>query len=194
MPRWRLQHRDEHRLHDGVSGRRLAGAVARMAHDVVCGWRRHPRRSRSPCPSSLVRRNPESIGLLPDGEPRTPNSEPSNPDWELGPRRLYPARSHFDRRVLDIRYWRALYGLVASGIGLFNESILAEQGFGAKVYYQTLVVTAMTGLAGNFVGGWLARFVPLNRLMAISAPGARGGPAGSSSCPHDQQWPWSGRR
>ena len=26
----------------------------------------------------------------------------------------------------------------------------------------------MTGLAGNFVGGWLARFVPLNRLMAIS--------------------------
>ena len=26
----------------------------------------------------------------------------------------------------------------------------------------------MTGLAGNFIGGWLARFVPLNRLMAIS--------------------------
>jgi MFS family permease len=62
----------------------------------------------------------------------------------------------------------ALYGLVASGIGLFNESILAERGFGANVYYQTLVVTAMTGLAGNFIGGWLARFVPLNRLMAIS--------------------------
>jgi MFS family permease len=51
---------------------------------------------------------------------------------------------------------------------LFNESILAERGFGASVYYQTLVITAMTGLAGNFVGGWLARFVPLNRLMAIS--------------------------
>ena len=26
----------------------------------------------------------------------------------------------------------------------------------------------MTGLAGNFIGGWLARFVALNRLMAIS--------------------------
>jgi MFS family permease len=62
----------------------------------------------------------------------------------------------------------ALYGLVASGIGLFNESILAERGFGPNVYYQTLVVTAMTGLVGNFIGGWLARFVPLNRLMAIS--------------------------
>ncbi len=62
----------------------------------------------------------------------------------------------------------ALYGLVASGIGLFNESILAERGLGPNIYYQTLVVTAMTGLAGNFAGGWLARFVPLNRLMAIS--------------------------
>ena len=40
----------------------------------------------------------------------------------------------------------ALYGLVASGIGLFNESILAERGFGADVYYQTLIVTAITAL------------------------------------------------
>jgi MFS family permease len=62
----------------------------------------------------------------------------------------------------------ALYGLVASGIGLFNESILAERGFGPSIYYQTLVVTALFGLAGNFIGGWLAGFIPLNRLMAIS--------------------------
>ena len=26
----------------------------------------------------------------------------------------------------------------------------------------------MTGLAGNFIGGWLARMISLNRLMAIS--------------------------
>jgi MFS family permease len=62
----------------------------------------------------------------------------------------------------------ALYGLVASGIGLFNESILEERGFGPNIYYQTLVVTAMTALAGNFVGGWLSRSIRLNRLMAIS--------------------------
>ena len=50
----------------------------------------------------------------------------------------------------------ALYGLVASGIGLFNESILAERGFGADVYYQTLVVTAMTALVGQLpaAAGW----------------------------------------
>ena len=62
----------------------------------------------------------------------------------------------------------ALYGLVASGIGLFNESILAQRGFGPDIYYQTLAVTAMTGLAGNFAGGWLASRVALSRLLAVS--------------------------
>ena len=62
----------------------------------------------------------------------------------------------------------ALYGLVASGIGLFNESILAERGFSADVYYQTLIVTAITALAGNFGGGWLATRMSLPSLLAIS--------------------------
>ncbi len=62
----------------------------------------------------------------------------------------------------------ALYGLVASGIGLFNESILAERGFGPDVYYQTLIVTALTALMGNFAGGWLATRIPLPHLLAIS--------------------------
>ena len=62
----------------------------------------------------------------------------------------------------------ALYGLVASGIGLFNESILSERGFGPEVYYQTLAVTAMTALTGNFLGGWLSARVSLGRLMGLS--------------------------
>ena len=62
----------------------------------------------------------------------------------------------------------ALYGLVASGIGLFNESILAERGFGPNVYYQTLIVTALTALIGNFGGGWLAMRMSLSTLLAVS--------------------------
>ena len=112
----------------------------------------------------LVRRSPEAIGLAADfakEEHGTGNPEAARSGFTLGEALHTPA------------FWifavgSALYGLVASGIGLFNESILAERGFGAPVYYQTLVVTAMTGLAGNFVGGWLARSFPLNRLMAIS--------------------------
>jgi MFS family permease len=50
----------------------------------------------------------------------------------------------------------AVYGLVASGIGLFNESILAERGFAPRMYHQALAVTAITALAGNFAAGALA--------------------------------------
>ena len=121
----------------------------------------------------VVRRSPESIGLTVDGanpapEPRTqhPNPEPSTQNPE-------PPGSTLRDALRTSAFWvfaigAALYGLVASGIGLFNESILSERGLGPNVYYQTLVVTAMTGLAGNFIGGRLARFLPLNRLMAIS--------------------------
>ena len=120
----------------------------------------------------LVRRSPESIGLLPDGasELGTRTAEPLGTGT---PGTAEPAGYTLREALATPAFWvfaigAALYGLVASGIGLFNESILAERGLGPNIYYQTLVVTAMTGLAGNFVGGWLARFVPLNRLMAIS--------------------------
>jgi MFS family permease len=62
----------------------------------------------------------------------------------------------------------ALYGLIASGIGLFNESIFAERGFGASVYHQALAVTAITALGGNFLGGWLAGRMRLTRIMAAA--------------------------
>jgi MFS family permease len=71
----------------------------------------------------------------------------------------------------------SLYGLIASGIGLFNESILAERGFGADVYYRTLAVTAITALAGNFLGGWLAPRVALTRIMAAALVILAGGVA-----------------
>jgi len=113
----------------------------------------------------LVRRSPESIGIAVDGDIAEPEPEPE-PELE-------PAGFTLREALRTPAFWifavgAALYGLVASGIGLFNESILAERGFGPTVYYQTLVITAITSLAGNFVGGWLARTVPLNRLMAVS--------------------------
>jgi MFS family permease len=109
----------------------------------------------------LVRRSPEAMGLAPDGDSAAATPA-SIEDGATTPQALAtPA------------FWvfaigAALYGLVASGIGLFNESILAERGFGADVYYQTLVVTALTALAGNFGGGWLATRMALPKLLSIS--------------------------
>ncbi len=62
----------------------------------------------------------------------------------------------------------SVYGLVASGIALFNESILAERGFDPATYYRTLVVTALTALAGNFAGGAFAARGSLRRLLAVA--------------------------
>jgi len=107
----------------------------------------------------VVRRSPESCGFDPDGAPSTTSHPLSGHQWQAALRT--PAFWLFASGT-------ALYGLVASGIGLFNESILAERGFGPEVYYQTLVVTAITALAGNGLGGWLAGRVPLLTLLALS--------------------------
>lgn len=62
----------------------------------------------------------------------------------------------------------SLYNLIASGIGLFNESILVELSFDAGMYHRSLVVTALTSLVGNFLGGWLASKWNVNRLMTLA--------------------------
>ena len=62
----------------------------------------------------------------------------------------------------------SLYGLVASGIGLFNESILAERGFPPEVYHNALAITAITGLAGNFVAGAWADRGSLRRVLVVA--------------------------
>ena len=62
----------------------------------------------------------------------------------------------------------ALYGLVASGIGLFNESVLAERGFAPEIYHQALAITAITGLAGNFVAGAWAERGSLRGVLIVA--------------------------
>jgi sugar phosphate permease len=81
----------------------------------------------------VVRSRPETIGLHADGEADgdarrarvTVATEPPGHRW--------------GEAMSTGAFWvfalgAALYGLVASGIGLFNESILAERGFGHAVY------------------------------------------------------------
>jgi MFS family permease len=116
----------------------------------------------------LVRRAPEELGLVPDGdglrESKTnPNRRESDSNGGLS----------WLEALATSAFWvfaagTAMYGLVASGISLFNESILAQRGFGADTYYLTLVVTAFTALAGNFGGGWLASRTKPGNLMAAS--------------------------
>jgi MFS family permease len=62
----------------------------------------------------------------------------------------------------------SVYGLVASGIGLLNESILVERGFTPDIYYRALAVTAITGLLGNFAAGALAGRTSLRSILVTA--------------------------
>jgi MFS family permease len=108
----------------------------------------------------LARRRPEAIGLKMEGAPATATSR-SGPGFTWLEALRTPA------------FWvfalaSSTYNLVASGIGLFNESVLAERGFAAGIYHRSLVITALTSLLGNFLGGWLAEKWSVKRVMAIA--------------------------
>ncbi len=106
----------------------------------------------------LVRDNPEREGLALDG-----------------------AATKVEDHLVDLSMWDALqspafwvfalssslFGLVYSGIALFNQSILEERGFDAATYHQVLVISTLLGLGANFAGGFLASRVSIQRVMGI---------------------------
>ena len=106
----------------------------------------------------LVRNHPEGEGLELDG-----GTEPE------------------PFRLTDLTMWEALrtpafwmfalsssvFGLVYSGISLFNQSILEQRGFDASVFHTVLVISTMLGLLANFGGGWLATRWPIQRLTGL---------------------------
>jgi MFS family permease len=62
----------------------------------------------------------------------------------------------------------SLYGLVSSGLGLFNEAVLAERGFSQEIYHQILAGTALISLAGQLGCGLLTLRWSMQRLAAIA--------------------------
>jgi MFS family permease len=61
----------------------------------------------------------------------------------------------------------SMFGLVYSGISLFNQSILEQRGFDASTYHTVLVISTLVGLLANFGGGWLATRWPIQRLTGL---------------------------
>jgi MFS family permease len=109
------------------------------------------------------RSTPESIGTDVDGGAGTEEDAP----LDAG------ARATLGEALRSPAFWvfaaaSSVYGLVASGIGLLNESILAERGFTPDIYYQALAVTAITGLFGNFFAGALAGHTSLRSILVTA--------------------------
>jgi MFS family permease len=110
----------------------------------------------------LIRRNPEDCGVSLDGE----KQDKERADESVAGHTLFQAISTPAFWVFALA--SSVYGLIASGIALFNESILAELGFDATTYHRSLAIIALTSLIGNFLGGWLAAKWSLNRLMSVT--------------------------
>jgi len=62
----------------------------------------------------------------------------------------------------------ALFALVSSGLGLFNEAVLAEHGFDQRTFHNFLAVTTFAGLLGQLLCGWLALHGSLRRLLGTA--------------------------
>jgi len=133
-------------------GWRLAWAAIGLA--LVAGL--------APMAWTLVRATPDTIGEVMDGDRAARPEAVQNPAPVAAGERL-AASATLAEALRSPAFWvfglaSSMYGLVASGIGLFNEAILAERGFEPGVYHTALAVTAITGLAGNIVGGaWAER-------------------------------------
>jgi MFS family permease len=111
------------------------------------------------------RSTPENVGAEVDGG----GSESIDIDAASGPQ----AQATLGEALRTPAFWvfasaASMYGFVASGIGLLNESILVERGFSPDVYYRALAVTAITGLIGNFAAGGLAGRVSLRSILVVA--------------------------
>jgi MFS family permease len=76
------------------------------------------------------------------------------------------------RALLTPAFWTfglatSFYGLVASGLSLFNQSVLAERHFDRSVFLTITVLAPIVGLAANLLAGLLAARVRLGILLAI---------------------------
>jgi cyanate permease len=62
----------------------------------------------------------------------------------------------------------SLFGLVSSGLGLFNQAVLAERGFDQQTYVQFLAGTSIIALVGQLGCGWLTLRWSMQRLLGIA--------------------------
>ncbi len=62
----------------------------------------------------------------------------------------------------------SLFGMISAGFSLFNQAILAERGFDASTYYETVKMGFVLGLAGQAACVALARWLNYQKIVAIA--------------------------
>lgn len=89
-------------------------------------------------------------------------------------KRLGPQNEFTHREALQTpMFWVcslsiSLYGLIAAGISLFNESILVDQGFQKEVYYESLAMGTGIAVVAKLCSGFLGIYWPVNRMLSVA--------------------------
>jgi MFS family permease len=60
----------------------------------------------------------------------------------------------------------SIWGMIASGVTLFNEDIFKERGFDRDLFFNVLATVGWVALGSKFFFGWLVNHVRLTRLLA----------------------------
>src|SRR5947209_3383547 len=111
------------------------------------------------CVGAWLLVNPTQVGL--EGKAAPDGGSPARAGMTLGQTLRTPAFWVFALAT-------SLYGLIASGISLFNQSILEERGFDRGVFLTITMLSPLIGLASNLATGWLAGRWPMGRLLAAA--------------------------
>lgn len=119
---------------------------------------------------TLVRRTPESVGLLPDGDSESlevsandPNSSVSEVNFSLS------------EAVRTRSFWLLLFAgtsqsLISTALAFHHVSLITSKGLDPSLAATIFTVMAPTALAGNFIAGYLLDKVP-NRFVLAAAQG-----------------------
>jgi sugar phosphate permease len=110
----------------------------------------------------LVRRTPESVGLAVDGDSSAtlPNRDEPLSGATLG------------QALRTAAFWAfavsaAVFNLIFTGVTTFAQAIVTERAYyDENTFLRAGMTLAAGGLVANFAGGYLARVVAHNRLMA----------------------------
>jgi MFS family permease len=112
----------------------------------------------------VTRDSPEACGVTVEGATSdTPSSAPQDPETGMTLREALATPAFW---VFGLG--TSLFNLIASGVVLFNESILAERGFPTKIYYVAMAIGTVAGLASNLFAGWLITRERIARLTGAA--------------------------
>jgi len=111
------------------------------------------------------------LWLLTRSQPQDAGVEFSEAEASPDTAKANRACATWQQAVLTPCFWVfagsiSLFGMVSSGISLFQQFILAERGLSEGVFQTCLVIGLLTGMVANLVVGGIARKLPLQWLLA----------------------------